>query len=393
MRSYRPLYRIWAKTTGLVVVLVLAAVACGGDAATTTQAPAATQAATTQAPTTQAPATTAAATAATTAATTTTAAPAPAEPTPVRLHFNWLVDPGFGGYYVALDQGYYTDENLEVEIIHGGPNVPNPVQVLSAGSADIGIASPLVIASAMSEGADYVVVATRFQTTPFGMSSLPDNPIYTAADIVGKKIGGGAFDAVFLDALLTLNGLEPGSYELVPIGFDPAPLPDGLVDGIANYMVSHPVILTARGIDNVAVSYADMGMPLYGDMIFVNRSYLEENRDAVVGFVRATVKGWEKFFADPDIGFDLMFDEYGAADNFLVREEQLPVHNAQVALMTNDLTAEKGLFWMDLDLIESEMYDVIRAAGVTDLPPVDSLFDLSVLEDAFGGMGPSLMDG
>ena len=387
MRRNRPILPKTAKTAVLIAALALVAAACGRDAETTaaTQAPAAAEApSTTEAPpTTQAAVTTEAP----------AATEAPAEPTTVRLHFNWSVDPGFGGYYVALDQGYYTDENLEVEIIHGGPNVPNPVQVLSGGAADIGIASPLVIAQAIEEGADYVVVATRFQTTPFGMSSLPDNPIYTADDIVGKKIGGGAFDAVFLDALLTLNDLEPGSYELVPIGFDPAPLPDGQVDGIANYMVSHPVILTARGIDNVAVSYADMGMPLYGDMIFVNRSFLEENREAVVGFVRGTVKGWEKFFADPDLGFDLMFDEYGAADNFLVREEQLPVHNAQVALMTNDLTDEKGLFWMDLDLIGGEMYDVIRAAGVADLPAVESLFDLSVLEDAFGGMGPSLLDG
>ena len=164
------------------------------------------------------------------------------------------------------------------------------------------------------------------------------------------------------------------------------------MDGIANYMVSHPVILTARGIDNVAVSYADMGMPLYGDMIFVNRSFLEENRDAVVGFLRATIKGWEKFFADPDLGFDLMFDEYGAADNFLVREEQLPVHEAQVELMTNDLTAEKGLFWMDLDLIAGEMYDVLIAAGVTEPPPVESLFDTSILEEAFGDGGPTLLD-
>ena len=387
MRRNRPILPKTAKTAVLIAALALVAAACGGDAETTaaTQAPAAAEApSTTEAPpTTQAAVTTEAP----------AATEAPAEPTTVRLHFNWSVDPGFGGYYVALDQGYYTDENLEVEIIHGGPNVPNPVQVLSGGAADIGIASPLVIAQAIEEGADYVVVAARFQTTPFGMSSLPDNPIYTADDIVGKKIGGGAFDAVFLDALLTLNDLEPGSYELVPIGFDPAPLPDGQVDGIANYMVSHPVILTARGIDNVAVSYADMGMPLYGDMIFVNRSFLEENREAVVGFVRGTVKGWEKFFADPDLGFDLMFDEYGAADNFLVREEQLPVHNAQVALMTNDLTDEKGLFWMDLDLIGGEMYDVIRAAGVADPPAVESLFDLSVLEDAFGGMGPSLLDG
>lgn len=382
--------RSWTRCSALLAGLILVASACGDSETASTEAP------TTQAPaTTGAPATQATTTAATTSATTEAMMEedmAPPDPAPIRLHFNWLVDPGFGGYYVALHEGYYAEENLNVELIHGGPNVPNPVQVLSGGAADIGTASPLVIAQAVNEGADYVVIGTRFQTTPFGMSSLPDNPIYTAEDIVGKKIGGGAFDAVFLDALLVLNGLEPGSYELVPIGFDPAPLPDGQVDGIANYMVSHPVILTARGIDNVAVSYADMGMPLYADMLFVNRSFLEENRDAVVGFLRATVKGWERFFQDPDLGFDLMFDQYGAADNFLVREEQLPVHEAQVELMTNDLTAEKGLFWMDLDLVGGEMYDVLRAAGVTDPPPVESLFDITVLEDAFGDDGPDLLE-
>ena len=211
---------MWLRMRSLapIAVLILVAIACGESETPATEAP------TTQAPTTQAPTTTEAMEEAppeTAAATTTTTTEAMAEPTVVRLHFNWLVDPGFGGYYIALDQGYYSDENLEVELIHGGPNVPNPVQVLSGGTADIGTASPLVIAQAVNEGADYVVIGTRFQTTPFGMSSLPDNPIYTAEDIVGKKIGGGAFDAVFLDALMVLNGLEPGSYELVPIGFDP----------------------------------------------------------------------------------------------------------------------------------------------------------------------------
>ena len=53
-------------------------------------------------------------------------------------------------------------------------------------------------------------------------------------------------------------------------------------------------------------------------------------------------------------------------------------HKAQVKLMTNDLTAEKGLFWMDLGLIGARS-TTYGGLGVTDPSPVESLFGISIL--------------
>ena len=61
--------------------------------------------------------------------------------------------------------------------------------------------------------------------------------------------------------------------------------------------------------------------------------------------------------------------------------------------MMSDLTEEKGLFWFDLDLIEDEMYGyVMTATGLTELPDAATVYDISTLEDAYAGCGPSLLD-
>src|SRR5687768_5382099 len=49
----------------------------------------------------------------------------------VQLQLQWAPQAQFAGYFAAVEQGYYTDENLDVEILDGGPDVV-PQQVGSA---------------------------------------------------------------------------------------------------------------------------------------------------------------------------------------------------------------------------------------------------------------------
>ena len=52
------------------------------------------------------------------------------------LQLQWVTQAQFAGYYVALDKGYYKDENLDVTIKPGGPDIAPP-QVLAGGGADL----------------------------------------------------------------------------------------------------------------------------------------------------------------------------------------------------------------------------------------------------------------
>ena len=54
----------------------------------------------------------------------------------VTLQLKWVTQAQFAGYYVALENGCYGEEGLNVTIKPGGPDVA-PVQVLMGGGADV----------------------------------------------------------------------------------------------------------------------------------------------------------------------------------------------------------------------------------------------------------------
>ena len=54
----------------------------------------------------------------------------------VTLQLKWVTQAQFGGYYVAKDKGFYTDEGLDVTINPGGPDIA-PEQVIAGGGADV----------------------------------------------------------------------------------------------------------------------------------------------------------------------------------------------------------------------------------------------------------------
>ena len=54
----------------------------------------------------------------------------------VTLQLKWVTQAQFAGYYVALDNGFYADEGLNVKIKPGGPDIA-PAQVIAGGGADV----------------------------------------------------------------------------------------------------------------------------------------------------------------------------------------------------------------------------------------------------------------
>ena len=52
----------------------------------------------------------------------------------VTLQLKWVTQAQFAGYYVAQDKGFYEEEDLNVTIKPGGPDIA-PTQVLAGGRA------------------------------------------------------------------------------------------------------------------------------------------------------------------------------------------------------------------------------------------------------------------
>lgn len=302
----------------------------------------------------------------------------------VTTQLDWIKNVEFAGMWVADDLGYYGEENLSPTWLAGGPNVTNSVQVVEGGAAQIGISTNFTaFVDAVKAGADVVLIGAIFQESPLAILSLSENPIRSARDMVGKRIGSPQGQQRELDAIFRLNDLEP-DYTFVPIGFDVQALVEGDADGMTAFATNQGLILEEQGVAYEAVSWKDLGLDVYSLLLYVDRAHLEGNRDDVVGWMRATVKGWEKNEEDPQFAAGLAVEKYGR-DLDLSLTQQVKENQNQIPLTQSALTEEKGLLWVSEEEIQDRMYPILEAADITDLPAIESYVDTSVLEEAFGG--------
>jgi NitT/TauT family transport system substrate-binding protein len=231
--------------------------------------------------------------------------------THVKLQLQWVTQAQFAGYYAAVDQGYYKDAGLEVEILIGGPQVNN-VQVVASGGADIGVAwLPNMLRSregtADTAGTDLVSISQIFSRSGTRMVSFKDKDITTPADMEGKKIGswlGGNEPELF--AALTKAGLDPATENIIQQNFDMSGLLNGDLD-VAQAMIynEYAQVLEAKNPDTGALYTADdlnvidfndpsVGTAMLQDQLFASAAWLAEgtHADTTTKFLTATYKGW-----------------------------------------------------------------------------------------------------
>src|SRR5262245_40835133 len=107
---------------------------------------------------------------------------------PVTLQLKWVNQAQFGGYFVAKDKGFYKDENLEVTINPGGPDIA-PEQVIAGGNADVIVDWMGAALAAREKGVKLVNIAQPFKKSGLLMICPKDGPVKTEADFKGKTLG------------------------------------------------------------------------------------------------------------------------------------------------------------------------------------------------------------
>jgi ABC-type nitrate/sulfonate/bicarbonate transport system substrate-binding protein len=330
--------------------------------------------------TTQATTATTAGAASTTAAPSTTAA-ASTTPTKITTAFSWVPDIEWAAWYVADSKGYFTTRNIDSVLSHGGPNTPAVVQLLAAGSGNIGLsADELEILKANKTGADYVAIAAMYQRSPFGYCWLKDTPIKTAADLVGKRIGGVEGDQIRIEAVFKVNKL-PVDYKFVSMSYDPQPLVDKEMDVITAYVTNQPLQLQQKGVATGSATFSDFGLKSYGDVIFASKKYIAANRDAVVRYLAALLQGVDGNRADPNAIIPTLVSKYGK-DNQIDEAYSKLANPAYIALQDSDYTKANGLLSMDPDYLTNSVWPGYVAAGETGLPDVKDFLDTTLLADA-----------
>jgi NitT/TauT family transport system substrate-binding protein len=287
------------KQLNLLAVLVLASVLAACGAAPTASTPSA------------APDTSAASAAPSQAAAAASTASGPADNVSVQL--KWVAQAQFAGYYAALDQGFYTAENLNLTIKPGGPDIV-PEQVVASGQAEFGIDWLASLLATREQGTPLVNIAQVYSYAGMRQLSWKDANIATPADLKGKKVavwfGGNEYDLLATLAKYNLN--KDTDVTLVQQPFDMNLLLNKEVDSAAamTYNELYQVLSAGHTIDELnIIDYNKEETAMPEDGIFVSEEWLNadpRNKDIAARFLRATFKGWEYCRDNADACVDIV---------------------------------------------------------------------------------------
>src|SRR5690606_27289610 len=73
----------------------------------------------------------------------------------VTVQLSWFHGVEYAGFYTAIEKGYYAEENINVVLNAGGPEL-NPLDEVNNGNAQFGIGSGDALILAKANGQDFV---------------------------------------------------------------------------------------------------------------------------------------------------------------------------------------------------------------------------------------------
>jgi len=308
---------------------------------------------------------------------------------PITVALSWVPNVEYAGLWIAADRGYFRQEGLEMKYLPGGPNAPLAPVSVAAGRAELGYATWLPFLDAVQKGNDFVAIGATFPITPVGILSLPKKPIRTAKDINGSKIlVPGPNERAAIEATLKLNKL-PVAYTPVPAGFSPEALLEGAGDGYVGYATNQVITFEKQGMvqgkDFFFTPLDALGFKAAAALIFTQRKTLETQRPRIVAFMRALVHGWMDEERDSLAGARLATEKYGR-DLGLDLRQQTAQALAQNKLLHDPAAPNLPPMAVNEKSVAGGMYATATASGRTNLPPVNRLFDFSVVREAAAGL-------
>lgn len=235
----------------------------------------------------------------------------------VTLQLKWVTQAQFAGYYVAQDKGFYDDEDLNVTIKPGGPDIA-PAQVIAGGGADVVLDwMPSALAS-REKGLDLVNIAQPFKSSGMMLTCRKDSGIATSDDFPGKTLGVWFFgnEYPFLSWMSKLGLKTDGSEGGVTVlkqGFNVDPLLQKQAACVSTMTYNEYWQIIDAGLtpdDLVVFKYEDLGVSTLEDGMYVLGSNLEDAafKAKMVKFVRASMKGWKYAEEHPDEAAMIVLD-------------------------------------------------------------------------------------
>lgn len=292
--------------------------------------------------------------------------------TPFTMQAAWINDAEFMGYFIAIDNGLYAAEGLDVTYLPGGPDVI-PESTIVAGKADLALTTPdTTVKAIVEQGAKFKIIGAQYQKNPIGIVSLASKPIKTPQDLIGKTLAVPPVNVISVEAMLKLNNIDKAQVNIVPYAYDPTPLIKGEIDASLDFTTNVPYTIKQAGAEAVSFLLYDFGFTIFNDTVVVTEDTLKAKRKELVSWLRASRKGWEENNKDTN-AYPPKYAETWFKGTGRTIENEIYFNTAQKPLMETP----DGIFSMSDEAIDKN----IKALSEVGIKATKDMFDTSLLAE------------
>ena len=220
---------------------------------------------------------------------------------PVKITLNEVAHSVFyAPLYVAIEKGYFKDENIDLTLVTGFGADKTMTAVIS-GEADIGFMGSEASVYMYSEGAsDYVVnFAQLTQRAGNFLVARQDNEHFQWADLKGKTVLGGrkgGMPEMVFEYILKENGIDPEKDLTIIQNIDFGSTAPAFADGRGDFTIEFEpgaTSLESEGKGHVIASLGKDSGYVHYTAFSAKKSYLKENPDVIQRFTNALQKGMD----------------------------------------------------------------------------------------------------
>lgn len=240
----------------------------------------------------------------------------------LKVGVDWFINPDHAPLVVALENGYFADVGLDVELVIPTTTQDNVTMVLD-GRADIGMSDQPRTQIEVAGGSPLMIVGTLIPVPLNVILALEDGPVKTIADLKGKRIGyadSAKTERDLLRIALAAHDISINDITLVDVEFSMVgALLDGKVDALTDtYRNFEPIQVTLAGKTPRIINIEDESIPPYSELVYIaKRNAVDPG--TVMRFLSAVERGVRALVENPDESWQVFVKYAPKLDNELNR--------------------------------------------------------------------------